>query len=194
MPEKPLHIEGTPPCPFLPVPACALDSSHTRRLGSDRGETFYLAALEYAQSLWLQGLPARALLLINRALGANLQGDEPILNDWPLPYSAAAWVMLHRSEDQFIGNPRRHYQHLATRMVEPRKEQRAWRAWACWFIACRLFPDYPADEKQIAEEGITEPDKATIFNQLEVLGIPDETMLWESAISLGFTPAPASLK
>ncbi|MGK0189123.1 MAG: hypothetical protein ACI9R3_004940 [Verrucomicrobiales bacterium] len=184
MPEIPLHIEGTIPCPHLPIPASALDSSHTRLLGRERGSTFYLAALEYAQSLWLQGFPARSLLLVNRALGADLQGDESALEEWPLPYSAAAWIMSHRLEEQFIGNPRRHYQHLATRMVEPRKELRCWRAWACWFMACRIFPDYPADQKQIAEEGVIEPDKVTISDHLHRLGTNGETNLWEQAVDL----------
>lgn len=121
------------------------------------GERFYLQALKCGQSLWQQGLPAQALLMFNRALGADLNGGEEILEQWPLPYPAIAWVMLQRSDDQFIGNPRRHFQHLATRMVEPRKARRSARAWACWLMACQVFPDCPADEKQIAEEGVVEP-------------------------------------
>lgn len=175
------HLEGTLPCPHLPIPAQVLNSEHTRRLGRERGPAFYLAALEYAQSLWLQGFPARSLLLINRALGADMCGVEPVMQAWPLPYAAAAWVMAHRSEDQFAGNPRRHYQHLATRMVEPRKELRTWRAWACWHLACTIFPEYPADEKQIAEEGVIEPDKATIFRELTRLGHAGEAELWSRA-------------
>ena len=172
------HIAGTQPCPFLPIPDRALDSSYTRRLGRDRGPVFYFAALEYAQSLWLQGFPARSLLLINRALGADLCGSDAVLAEWPLPYAAARWVMSHRADDQFVGNPRRHYQHLATRMVEPRKELRTWRAWACWFLSLQIFPDYPADEKQILEEGVVEPDMTTILANLERLGFQGEPALW----------------
>ena len=181
MPSLLKHIEGTSPCPYLPIPVQVLNSVHTRSLGRERGPVFYLAALEYAQSLWLQGFPARSLLLINRALGAEMSGSEAVLQDWPLPYAAAAWVMGHRSEDQFAGNPRRHYQHLATRMVEPRKELRTWRAWACWHMARSIFPEYPADEKQIAEEGVIEPDQATIFGELTRLGHPGEAELWSRA-------------
>ena len=94
-----------------------------KEFGAERGVDFYERALECAQSLWLQGLPAQALLLINRALGADLRAGEPVLERWRLPYEAAAWVMLHRDEGQFIGNPRRHYQHLATRMVESNRER-----------------------------------------------------------------------
>ncbi|MCB1079600.1 MAG: hypothetical protein KDM64_17415, partial [Verrucomicrobiae bacterium] len=102
------------------------------------------------------------------------------------PYRAAVWVMREREADQFIGNPRRHYQHLATRMVEPRKDQRAWRAWACWHLACRIFPDYPADEKQIAEEGIVEPSREAIIEGLRTHGLPGEVSLWEEAEVLAF--------
>jgi hypothetical protein len=182
MPSLLKHIEGTLPCPYLPIPVHPLNSEHTRRLGRERGPAFYLAALEYAQSLWLQGFPARSLLLINRALGAELSGSETILQDWPLPYAATAWVMKHRREDQFVGNPRRHYQHLATRMVEPRKALRTWRAWACWHMACTIFPEYPADEKQIAEEGLIEPDKARILRHLDNLGLSGEATLWWDAV------------
>ncbi|MCB1087646.1 MAG: hypothetical protein KDM63_11420 [Verrucomicrobiae bacterium] len=152
----------------------------------DRGADFYEQALKCAQSLWLQGFPAQSLLQINRALGADLKNGERVLETWPLPYRAAVWVMREREADQFIGNPRRHYQHLATRMVEPRKDQRAWRAWACWHLACRIFPDYPADEKQIAEEGIVEPSREAIIEGLRTHGLPGEVSLWEEAEVLAF--------
>ena len=115
---------------------------------------------------------------MNRAYGAALQGDEPVLTRWPVPYAATAWLMEHRREDQFIGNPRRHFQHLATRMVEPRKEVRTWRAWACWRLARLIFPECPADERQIAEEGVVEPDEREISAQLSRLGWPGEADTW----------------
>ena len=151
------------------------------------GVRFYEQALRCGQSLWLQGLPAQALLMFNRALGANLKGDESILEQWPLPYAASAWVMMQRTEDQFIGNPRRHYQHLATRMVEPRKAQRSARAWACWLMACRIFQDYPADGKQIAEEGVVEPSQKGIMAMLEQEGIEGEVGVWEQAVQITTT-------
>ena len=169
-------------CPYLPVPARPLSAASIAEVGADRGPIFYRLALECAQALWLQGLPAQSLLLINRALGAGLSGDEPELAEWPLPYRAAAWVMQARTDDQFIGNPRRHYQHLATRMVEPRKSLRTWRAWACWHMACRIFPEYPADGKQIAEEGVHEPATEEIAAQLTALGLPGEAALWQSVV------------
>lgn len=151
---------------------------------SDRGEVFYETALAYAGSLWMQGLPARSLLLINRGLGAHLTGQEPVLRQWPLPYAAVSWILRHRPDAQFIGNPRRHYQHLATRMVPPRREQRAWRAWACWYLAMRILPAecFPADHLQLATEDIKEPSHHLIATQLDRVGIPGERHLWEQAI------------
>lgn len=153
-----------------------------KRCGESRGRDFYLLALECAQSLWLQGLPAQSLLLINRAMGADHAGDPEMCRQWQMPYRAAAWVMQNRTEDQFIGNPRRHYQHLATRMVEPRKDVRTWRAWACWYLACNIFPDYPADDKQISEEGVIEPTDSEIAANLSQLGLPDEAEVWQQAV------------
>lgn len=178
------HQDDLEPCPFLPSAEEVLRAAAMRELGADRGPLFYEQALKCAQSLWQQGFPAQSLLLVNRAFGAELKGGEAVLEAWPLPYAAAAWVMMHRRDAQFIGNPRRHFQHLATRMVEPRREQRAWRAWACWFLACRVFPDYPADEKQLAEEGVREPSREEIRGKLGELGVPGEAEVWEEAVAL----------
>jgi len=177
-------------CPHLPSPARPLTAASINVLGADRGPAFYFLALECAQALWLAGLPAQALLLINRSLSADLRGGEPVLSEWPPPYAAAAWIMRHRGEDQFVGNPRRHYQHLATRMVEPRRELRTWRAWACWAMACSLFPELPADEKQLAEEAVVEPTDGEIGGHLERLGLPGEVLVWQRALASA-SPADA---
>jgi hypothetical protein len=145
----------------------------------DRGPEFYEMALNYAQSHWEQGLPAQALLQVNRALGSAVAPTDEVLQRWPLPYAAVVWFLQNHGPDQFIGNPRRHYQHLATRMVEPRKELRTWRAWACWFLACKLLPQFPADEKQLAEENVSEPTPETIFEQLKRWGHPGEAEVWQ---------------
>ncbi len=180
----PVHNPKQEPCPHLPRRDVPLRAAEMKKLGSSRGPEFYFRALECAQSLWLQALPAQSLLLINRALGADLKGSEPVLVDFPLPYEAAAWVMSQRKEDQFIGNPRRHYQHLATRMVAPRKEIRTWRAWGCWYFACAIFPDYPADEVQLQNEAVTEPTREAIFSQLQELGLKGEADLWSRVADL----------
>ncbi len=184
VPIERFHCEDLEPCPFLPATGEVLGAGWMRKFRNERDAAFYEGALKCAQSLWLQGLPAQSLLQINRALGADLDGSEEVLERWRLPYAAAVWVMKHRREEQFIGNPRRHYQHLATRMVEPRKDLRTWRAWACWFLACRVFPDYPADERQIEEEGVREPAREEIRTGLERFGIAGEAGIWEEAADL----------
>lgn len=160
-----------------------------KEMGKDRGIAFYERALECAQSLWRQGLPAQSILLMNRAFGSDLKGDEPFLEKWPLPYAAMKWVMENRKETQFIGNPRRHFQHLATRMVEPRKELRSWRAWACWWLAREVFPGCPADEVQLREEGIEEPDFSSIASNLYRWGWSGEVDQW---LALATPPSQGS--
>ena len=177
------HLPSLTPCPHLPPVAAPLTHESMAGLRTDRGEVFYETALAYASSLWLQGLPARCLLLINRAFSADLQGDEPILERYPWPYAAVAWVLRHRPQPEdryFIGNPRRHYQHLATRMVPPRLEQRRWRAWACWYLAKQILPPdaFPADAKQIADKGVVEPSQGLIAERLDQYGLPGECSLW----------------
>jgi hypothetical protein len=145
---------------------------------------FYTTALRYAQSLWRTGFPAKSLLLCNRAFSADLASSEEIPDDFPLPYHAVAWVIVNRPEGCFIGNPRRHYQHLATRMVEPRKELRSWRAWACWYLAKEVLneTEFPCDEKQIVEEGIIEPTRGMIRERLAALSKVGDAAEWEKAI------------
>ena len=167
-------------CPFLPAGDSSLSAVSMRTVGAERGEAFYFLALRCAQSLWQRGLPAQAILLLNRAFSADLSGHESLLAEWPPPYMAIRWIMEERSEAQFIGNPRRHFQHLATRMVEPRRELRSWRAWACWAIACEIFPDAPGDLVQLEQEGIVEPSRVEIREQLKILGLPGEAELWQS--------------
>ena len=177
------HKLMNPACPLLPVPDRKITVADMKKLGKRRDGEFYWLALNYAQTLWQEELPAQALLLINRALGCELAGETELLTQWPLPYRAVVWILRNTPSAQFIGNPRRHYQHLATRMVEPRRELRMWRAWACWWLACRVLnaEDYPADERQLAEENLREPTREEIIGQLKRLGLPDEVAVWETA-------------
>ena len=178
-----MEAAALPPCPFLPLPDQVLTAASLAAHGDSRGPDFYLTALHYAQSLWLEGYPARALLLVNRALGCDFTGGEAVLTVWPLPYRAVVWLLRHHLPEQFIGNPRRHWQHLATRMSGPRAELRAWRAWACWRLACLTLPDLPADEEQIASEGVSEPAEEEIAAQLTQRGLPGEAALWREALA-----------
>ncbi len=191
MTAEPIHLPGLEPCPLLPPQEAPLSAASVAVLGDDRGPDFYLAALLYAQSLWQQGFPARSILLCNRALGADLDGSEPVLRAWPLPYMAIAWFLRHHWPEHFIGNPRRHWQHLATRMSGPRAELRTWRAWACWRMACIALPHCPADEKQLAEESVREPGEEEIAGHLKRLGHPGEAGLWRDVLeNLGHDPGP----
>jgi hypothetical protein len=164
-----------PQCPHLPVPRAGLDwrALHAFR-EADRGGAFYLACLEYGHALWQRGFAARALLCLDRALGADLRGDEPELRAHPLPYAAMAWLIAHTPEGVFLGNPRVHFQHYADRMNAPRREQRRARAWACWALARVVRPDLPGDPKH----RVVEPTLDDVAVALRAHGLDGEAELW----------------
>jgi hypothetical protein len=168
-----------PPCPYLPPPRPALDwrTLHVHR-EDVRGAEFYHDCLEYAHSLWQRGLAARAILCLDRAFGADLRGDEPILREWPWPYAAMKWILQATPSDVFLGNPRVHFQHYADRLSAPRREQRRWRAWACWALAREVLPALPPDPKHAVEE----PTLAQITAQLQTHGTPGEAGLWQRVL------------
>lgn len=146
--------------------------------GKDRGADFYLTALTYGNYLWQHGHAGRAILKLDRAFGADLRGDESVLRDWPLPYLAMGWIL--RQAPSFVGNPRVHFQHLADRMNEPRRDQRRWRMWACWAL-CRLaLPDLPDDPKH----EVTEPTFELIEDMLNRHGHAGEPALWLQAVAV----------
>ena len=145
--------------------------------GGDRGPAFYQTALEYGHHLWRSGRAARAILCLDRAFGADPGGAD----HWPPPYAALAWILGHTPAGVFLGNPRVHFQHLAVRMNEPRREQRRWRAWACGAIAQRVLPHLPADPR----DGMAEPDPARIGAQLLRHGRPGEAALWQAVWERG---------
>lgn len=151
-----------------------MDASALTAHGDERDVEFYLTALTYAQYLWQRGLAARAILKLDRALLSDLRGHEDELRQWPLPYEAMAWFLRHTPSDFFIGNPRVHFQHLADRMNEPRREQRRWRTWACWAITRIVRPEFPADPKH----EVTEPSQEIIAQKLTEHGMPGEAEFW----------------
>ena len=146
--------------------------------GTERGPAFYRTALEYGQFLWQRSRAGRAILCLDRALGADLRGDEPVLHEWPLPYAAMHWFLVHGPEGGFVGNPRVHFQHYAGRMNEPRREQRRWRAWGCWALARAVRPHWPGDPRHQIEE----PSYEQIRENLARHGIPGESALWETVM------------
>ncbi len=167
-----------PPCPNLPCPPPGLDHRHLGKHDEARDATFYFSCLEYGHALWQRGLAARAVLCLDRAMGADLRGDESVLREWPMPYAAMAWLLAHTPPEVFIGNPRVHFQHYADRMNEPRRDQRASRAWACWALARRLRPEWPADPKH----KVVEPSEDEIGKTLSLYGLPGERELWRSVL------------
>ncbi len=173
-----------PPCPLLPTVHEPLTAADIAALGKDRGPEFYMTSLRFAQSLWQSGLPGQAILQINRALACVFDSSDPVLIAHPLPYRSLCWILQNCPEFQFMGNPRRHWQHLATRMVEPHKELRTWRAWACWYLAKSILPpdQHPADLKQIRAEGIVEPTFQTIAQNLRDLSSMNDEWAWKSAL------------
>ena len=172
--------ETLPPCPYLPAARPELDWRALHAFRDEvRGEGFYFSCLEYAQTLWQRGLAARALLCLDRALGAELSGEEVILNQWPLPYAAMAWCIAQTPTTVFIGNPRVHFQHYADRMNEPRREQRRWRAWACWALTRAVRPEFPADPGH----AVVEPQIEEIAAALEQHGIRGESARWRAVLA-----------
>lgn len=167
------------PCPHLPPCRGDLDwrALHLHR-GEARGAEFYFSCLEYGQNLWCRGLAARAVLCLDRALGADLRSDEPVLVAWPLPYAAMGWLLAHVPPEVFVGNPRVHFQHYAGRMNEPRREQRRWRAWACWALVRAIRPQLPGDPRHV----IREPALADISAALRLHGLAGEPELWRSVL------------
>lgn len=173
-----------PPCPLLPAVTAALDHTHTRRHGADRGEAFYVDALRYAQSLWISGKPAQAVLQLNKAWMAELGADDPVFSRHPSPYAALVWI-LRRSADGragFLGDPVRHFQHLASRMSGPRAEVRAWRAWCCMHLAERALPPgaFRRDGRQLAREGLWVPSFRASASALSRCGWCGEAALVEA--------------
>ena len=166
------------PCPWLPETAAPLDHMATRRHGKVRDTAFYQDALAYAQSLWQSGKPAQALLQLNKAWMADPAPPADLLETMPPPYRALVWLLRHAEQGNrgFLGNPVRHFQHLATRMSGPNPELRIWRAWACFHLASRaLRPSaFPPDGVQIARTGLWVPGWRLALNHLTRHGWPGE--------------------
>lgn len=135
------------PCPFLPVAAAAMSFRDLQIARMHGPESAYRVNLQYAQWLWQHGLPARAILAMDKALFLCLSMSHPAVQANPLPYAALVWIVRNAKVDQFLGNPRIHYQHMADRVRGCKACQKAIRAWACWHLVCHWRPDLPADEQ-----------------------------------------------
>jgi hypothetical protein len=177
------RMEGAvnPACPWLPAILEIHDFTITRRHRGGKGAAFYVDALRYAQSHWMSGKPAQAVLQLDKAWMAELPGGDPVLVDYPPPYEALRWILRRAAWGAcgYLGNPVRHFQHLASRMSGPRREIRAWRAWLCFHLAEGVLPrgGFPRDGRQLAREGLWIPPPGRCLEEVEARGWPGE-VLW----------------
>jgi hypothetical protein len=151
------------------------------RAGRAQGEgAFYESCLLYAHHLWIRALPARAILCLDRALFADLTGNEAALAPHPPPYAALAWFLQHVPRGLFVGNPRVHYQHLAGRVRGPRTAIKSARAWACWHVVRAARPELPSDPRH----AVREPPLVEIEAGLARDGRAGEVQAWLSALEM----------
>jgi hypothetical protein len=167
-----------PPCPWLPEVDVIHDFTVTRKHGDARGAEFYQDALRFSQSQWLAGKPAQAILQLDKAWMADLTDSPESHEAYGSPYLALAWILRHAAAGNcgYLGNPVRHFQHLASRMSGPRADIRAWRAWLCMHLAERVLPraGFPRDGRQIAREGLWIPSAGRALEAVAALGWPGE--------------------
>jgi hypothetical protein len=166
------------PCPFLPSCGRELSWRDLAEHRDNRGPELYRLCLEYGQQLWLDGLPARALLAVDRALYCDVPGDDPVLQEYPLPYRTIGW-MVSQPADGFTGNARVHYQHLADRVRGERAEIKKWRAWGAWAVVRQAHPELPPDPRH----EVTEPTLAEIESGLRTHGVSGEVAVWREALA-----------
>lgn len=175
-----------PACPHLPEVEAPHDFTLTRRHGQERGEAFYQDALRYAQSQWQVGKPAQAILQLNKAWMADLPPHTEVLDGDPPPYQTLRWILERAKNGDcgYLGNPVRHFQHLASRMTGPRAEIRSWRAWACFHLAETILnrAEFPRDGEQLVREGLWIPSPSRVLGELHLKGWPGESEV--AALSL----------
>jgi hypothetical protein len=156
------------------------DFSITRRHGQHRGPAFYQDALRYAQSQWISGKPAQAILQLDKAWMAEDPGESGH------PYQALVWILRNSANGSagYLGNPARHFQHLASRMSGPRSEIRSWRAWLCLHLAERILPHgYPRDGRQLAREGLWIPGFFRCLSAIRHLGWNGESQAIQEVLN-----------
>lgn len=166
-------------CPHLPTFQGLVTVDSMARFRTNRGPDFYRAALTYAQSLWVSGKPGQAILQLNKAWSADLAGNEDVLAEWPPPYKALVWILRQDAAGSFLGNPVRHFQHLASRMSGPRTEVRSWRAWVCFHLSesCLENDSFPRDQRQIEREELAIPSIEDAVEALAAVGWLGESEL-----------------
>lgn len=169
-----------PPCPLLPEPLLRMSWRDLEAAKAIDEPTHYLTCLRYARQLWeTDGLPARALLAVDRGLFCDVPAGDAALAQHPLPYAVVGWMVRQDVGSAFLGNPRVHYQHLADRVRGPREQRVRWRSWAAWAVVRRVRPDFPADTRH----EVREPDGTEIEAGLREHGVEGEVGTWRAALS-----------
>ena len=168
-----------PPCPLLPAPAARMSWRDLEAARAVDEPSHYLACLRYARQLWeTDGLPARALLALDRGLFCDIPTGHPALEAHPLPYAIVGWMVAQPVGEAFLGNPRVHYQHLADRVRGGREHRVRWRSWAAWAVVRRVRPDLPGDPRHAVEE----PADAAIEAGLRSHGVAGEVATWRAVL------------
>ncbi len=164
------------PCPHLPEISDPLPITHTREHREACGPDYSQACLELAQSLWQSGSPAQAILQLDKSFMARTT------NNLPLAYQAILWITQNSPPNQFLGNPVRHFQHLASRMnmQQPNAKLRIWRAWACLHLTEKFSTiTHPRDEDQIRKEDLTIPSIQQVLDKMTTHAEAEEHQLLE---------------
>ena len=127
------------PCPYLPLPESRMTYRNLRNCPSP--DNLFDVACTYANYLWMQDRPARAILALCRAiyLAPTALQDGRIQ-----PYKAFVWMIRNHSGSSFLGNPRISFVHQATRVASHERLKRN-RAWALWYLAIKANPGFPPD-------------------------------------------------
>jgi len=165
-----------PACPYLPSIAEPLAITHPKTHRADCDKEYFHACLELAQSLWRNGTPAQAILQIDKSFMADHS------NDIHKCYLSILWIIKHTPKEQFLGNPVRHFQHLASRMnlSQPNAELRIWRAWGCLHLTEKLSHIYPRDQQQIEKENLTIPTMDETLDKITELSDIQESVFLEN--------------
>ena len=166
--------------PLLPIPEDCMSYKDLRKFRANQKAEFFQVALKYSNYLWKKGLPARALLAMDRALFADIQSMAKVFIDWELPYSALVWYLTNLQSSKFMGNPRIHYQHLADRLRGDRENVKKWRSWACWYLSCKACPNLKPDVNHI----FNEPSLVRIKKELNQHGIQEDLIHFENALKI----------
>jgi hypothetical protein len=164
-------------CPLLPAAEGRMSYRHLQMHSPhspESAQAFFMAACRYANYLWVQDLPARAILALCRALYVNPRLLDKATRQ---PYAAYAWMLREARGDSFLGNPRFSFARQATRVPEI-QHLKSRRAWALWYLTRRIRPELPADP-EVPENP---PDRDALIDYLNGHGLAGEGDCFRSCL------------